>query len=253
MSSDPSLDSTEPSCSSCRKSQNEVPNSLKRCAKCKSQWYCSRDCQKSDWKNHKKVCGSTPIDPATPMFNTTKTSSAGRSSKPGAVCYIPNPFTALNNGTWLHNRPKKDVFKLLVDTYRMRVEDEYVFQGDVDEGSLYSGAGPANVLRHFKQFLNKTIRLNIKNKLLPEWWSNDSLKECIEFARTDDFSNINYAVEKHDLQEHYSQMDMPMQLRMFSEKIDGTLAAGMSGEAMLQMQVAVEKNNLSSGVTWHRV
>lgn len=238
-----SIPSDSAQCNSCRKTQIQLPNPLKRCAKCKSQWYCSRECQKSDWKIHKKLCGDTRVEPesgknAEPasMFNSSQ-----------AICNIPNPFTALKNGTWLHNRPRKDVFKLLVDTYRMRIEDEYVFQGEVDEDSIYSGASAESALRHFKRFLTKAIELDAERnkKLLPEWWSKNSLNECLEFARTDDYSNVGYAVEKHDIQEHYSQMDMPMQLRMFSEKLDGTLAAGMSGEAMLQMQVAAEQNNLN--------
>lgn len=33
----------------------------KRCARCKNQWYCSRECQKDAWKTHSKECspGST--------------------------------------------------------------------------------------------------------------------------------------------------------------------------------------------------
>ena len=27
-----------------------------RCARCKDAWYCGRDCQAKDWKNHKKQC-----------------------------------------------------------------------------------------------------------------------------------------------------------------------------------------------------
>lgn len=232
-------------CSSCRKTESQLPNPLKRCAKCKSQWYCSRDCQKADWKTHKKVCGKTRPEPPRSMI-TTADLSTGHTVDPKAICYIPSPFTALENGTWLHNRPKNDVFKLLVDTYRMRVEDEYIFQGDAHEDSLYSGAGREGALRHFKHFLNKVIKLDAarEKKLLPDWWSKNSLKECVEFAKTDDFSNVGCAVEKHDLQKHYSQIDMPMQLRMFSEKIDGTLAAGMSGEGMLRMRVAVESGEI---------
>ena len=30
---------------------------FKKCGQCKCQRYCSRECQKSDWKEHKKVCG----------------------------------------------------------------------------------------------------------------------------------------------------------------------------------------------------
>lgn len=234
-------------CTSCKKAENQLPNGLKRCAKCKSQWYCSRECQKSDWKSHKKTCGSAR--PAAELGGLNAGNVViGNDRNPNARCYIPKPFTALNNGTWLHDRPKTDVFKLLVDTYRMRIEDEYVFQGDVDEDSLYGGAGASSALRHFRRFLNKAVRIDAKRhkKLLPQWWTKESVQECADFARTDDFSNVGYAVEKHDIQEHYSQLDMPMQLRMFSEKLDGTLAAGMSGESMLQMKVATEKGNMSS-------
>lgn len=241
------MSSAPAECSSCRKTQSDLPNPLKRCAKCSNQWYCSRDCQKADWSSHKKVCGKARAESALMSHALPSSESHYRSQRTvSGKCCIPKPFTALNNGTWLHNRPKKDVFKLLVDTYRMRIEDEYVFEGEVDEDSLYSGASAASALRHFKRFLTKTVKKDAarNRKLLPEWWSKESLNECLEFARTDEFSNVGYATEKHDIQEHYSQTDMPMQLRMFSEKIDGTLAAGMSGESMLQMRVAVEQNNM---------
>eukprot|EP00164_Ancoracysta_twista_P008132 GFYU01011679.1.p1 GENE.GFYU01011679.1~~GFYU01011679.1.p1 ORF type:complete len:228 (-),score=36.11 GFYU01011679.1:72-755(-) len=41
-------------CTNCGKSAEN----LLRCAKCKNAFYCDRDCQKSDWKYHKRVCGN---------------------------------------------------------------------------------------------------------------------------------------------------------------------------------------------------
>ena len=60
---------TEKQCENCKKKQSELSNPLKACAKCHTQAYCSRDCQKDDWKNHKKVCAgnnATSTPGATP-------------------------------------------------------------------------------------------------------------------------------------------------------------------------------------------
>ena len=37
----------------CKKCEKQA---YKRCSKCKSVWYCSRECQVGDWPNHKESC-----------------------------------------------------------------------------------------------------------------------------------------------------------------------------------------------------
>lgn len=48
-------------CRYCSKTDysEEFQNSLKACARCKSAHYCSKECQKADWKSHKKNCKPT--------------------------------------------------------------------------------------------------------------------------------------------------------------------------------------------------
>ncbi len=40
----------DPKCSNCGKDASN------RCSKCKSEWYCGKDCQKLSWKKHKEFC-----------------------------------------------------------------------------------------------------------------------------------------------------------------------------------------------------
>lgn len=45
------------SCFRCKKHQDAVPGSLLRCGGCKVAEYCSKDCQRADWKqSHKSLC-----------------------------------------------------------------------------------------------------------------------------------------------------------------------------------------------------
>jgi hypothetical protein len=46
----------QPECSGCGKKQEAGGKTLKRCARCKVALYCSKACQKEDYKAHKKAC-----------------------------------------------------------------------------------------------------------------------------------------------------------------------------------------------------
>ena len=35
-------------------------NPGRKCTKCQAAYYCSRECQRKDWKQHKKICGNLP-------------------------------------------------------------------------------------------------------------------------------------------------------------------------------------------------
>lgn len=45
-------------CRKCNKIEHslEFQQGLQKCSRCKSAWYCSRECQVSDWKDHKPFC-----------------------------------------------------------------------------------------------------------------------------------------------------------------------------------------------------
>lgn len=217
-------------CKTCQKTEPDV--SLKRCAKCSSESYCSRECQKADWKNHKKVCGK--------QGSSASASTSTRGSPPkGLDQPIPDPFTRLDRGTYLHDRPEKDVYKLLIDTYRLRVEDMYRLEGEVEQDSLYSGASDG--LAGFRKFLRK---VSTRKGLLPSWWTLEKQKECEEFGMTSSEPSLKTGVEKADIIEHYGDSQFPMQLRMLGEAIWGKAPGGTDGTAMRQMLMMMESGGM---------
>jgi hypothetical protein len=55
----------EPSCSTCHEPQSALVNPLMRCGQCRIAHYCSKECQKSDWKSHKRICALQGVAPPT--------------------------------------------------------------------------------------------------------------------------------------------------------------------------------------------
>ena len=204
--------------------------SLKNCAKCGIASYCSRDCQKADWKTHKKVCGRQVPPPQ-------RSSSAAPTSGGALDAPVPDPFIRLDNGTWLHGRPEKDVFRLLIDAYRMRMEDNYKFDGECDEDSIYGGSRDG--VAGFQRFLDKVAS---KGGLLPAWWDEKKKAECVRYGQGEDpWARLDSAVEKADVSDHYNDGQFPMQLRMFGETVYGTGPGGSDGTGMRKMLASMER------------
>ena len=201
-------ESVSEACAGCKKSQSEFTVPLKRCAKCQTQRYCSRDCQKADWKVHKKICG--PNQQNKPKATTV----FGAMPKPAG-----NFFSGLVQDDYLHSLSEKDAFIRLIDCYRMRVEDDYKFAAD--PRGLYNDEDP---LKDFQKFLNLAQK---RKGVLPGWWNGDKRKACERLATdSKQWAFIGAPVEKSDIMEHYKDNMMPMKIRLLAEKIYGKRVQG---------------------------
>lgn len=241
---------TTAKCANCAKPQSDSGLDLKRCAKCQTTRYCSRACQKTNWKIHKRVCASNaasadsqpPLEPAgtgnalPQTFPSPRDPNGGGNNARALAVDVVKPFHRLNAKIWLHDRPQRDVFTLLIDTYRLRMEDDYK-AGEADSDSIYGGATDGRL--GFRRFL----RLAEKERLLPSWWSREKADACINFGLSRGWSALDCAIEKSDIMEHYGSPVMPMQLRMFGEQVYKIGPWGQSGASMMQLQMEVENGD----------
>ncbi|KAK8069432.1 hypothetical protein PG994_006048 [Apiospora phragmitis] len=227
---------------SCKKTGTD----LKKCAKCHTTFYCSRDCQKVDWKVHKKVCNpnsqnnlSDKIGPSNVTHNNTQEPSRTRSlDQP-----ISKPYTRLHDRKWLHDRPEKDVYRLLIDCYRMRMEDKCKIDGRAEAGSVQAGA--SNLEQSFRRLLHVA---EAKPDLLPPWWDDGKKEACVKLVRRSGgedgggWSCLSRAATKEEIIEHYGNPQFPMHLRLFGEQIFGYTpgSQGNGAQVIELMMMAME-------------
>jgi len=241
-------------CAHCAKTKSESDPgiNLKYCAKCQTTQYCSRECQKADWKKHKKICASNAAAASANNNNNNtntnnpppRTSGSARSTQPppkNLSFAVEKPFHRLDSKTWMHERPEQDVYKLLIDTYRLRMEDNYNLEGDADADGIYGGA------RDGRQGFRRFLRLaEGRRGLLPSWWSQEKAAECEAVGMRDGWSSLATALEKRNVIDHYGNPNMPMQLRMFGEQVYGRGPGGQSGAMIRTFQMQAERGEMVS-------
>ncbi|KAL1985935.1 hypothetical protein VTN96DRAFT_7200 [Rasamsonia emersonii] len=200
-------------CRRCKKPEPSNPSpeqKLKRCSRCRSSLYCSRACQRADWKTggHKRAC----------------------------------TFGAMANNCYLDSLPsEEEAMDQLIDAYRLRVEDDFMYRGHLhgryaekkadkkekDDDEQQDEESPA--VRDFRHFLDlaeaqigkEQPEDGKKSSILPSWWSPEKRAICERRAMGTGWSALHHAVEKEDIQEHYKDSMMPMKLRMLAEAVYG--------------------------------
>ena len=119
-------------------------------------------------------------------------------------------------GSVLDHFTEKECYIELINSYRLRVEDDYNFAGDAS--GLYAGDDP---MEDFRRFLNLAKK---RKGLLPKWWTKETWKTC-EMMGADKakggWANCFTPVEKYDITEHHHDLTKPMMLRLLAESVYG--------------------------------
>ena len=139
---------------------------------------------------------------------------------------IETPWTRLETGTWLHKRPEKDVYILLIDVYRLRIHDAYKLRPST----------PPPSFEGFEAFLKRLATQ--ATDLMPDWWSDEKEAACLALAaESEGWSYLLRILNPDDCATHYAEFSFPFQLRMFAEAVVGPIEPGKS-LAVLQKWLA---------------
>ncbi|KAH7394349.1 hypothetical protein BKA66DRAFT_557395 [Pyrenochaeta sp. MPI-SDFR-AT-0127] len=231
-------------CAKCKKTAAESQvSSLKNCARCKVTLYCNRECQKDDWKVHKKICASQANARGAYVGPETVHSSDSSATRlKNLEKHVPNPFTRLDQGKYLHDRPETDVYKLLIDSFRMREADDFNFESKAMAGSVYTGAESS--IEPFRHYLAKAAAMP---NILPSWWISQKQKECEAFSESGIWNDVRRKISKQEVIDHYGDEKAPMQVRMFAEAVYGVGSMGQSGEGMRKLMSDMEQGGSENG------
>lgn len=157
--------------------------------------YCSRECQRADWKSHRK---SYNLDHNGNPF--TQPNAKGPTLQDlheifkiftfgGRTIDTGNLFDSPGKPGFLSGLSEHDALAAIIDSYRLRAEDEFNLQGDA--GGLYADQDP---LPDLKRLLGRGEKWN---DILPSWWNKAKRNACVQQALgSSEWSDIKCAVEK---------------------------------------------------------
>ncbi|KAJ8122495.1 hypothetical protein ONZ43_g1323 [Nemania bipapillata] len=127
------------------------------------------------------------------------------------------PFKRLKRGNYFHGRPDMDVYKILIDAYRLRMHDMAIFTNDNDKDSIYGGAEDG--LAGFRRFL---CRAKAVPRMLPSWWGDKKQAECEQLGCQEGWSSLDTPIDHVAVRQYYKDKYMDIQLRLLAEDIYGT-------------------------------
>ena len=128
-----------------------------RCSQCKLVDYCSKEHQKADWARHKPECfaaSEAPI-PVAPAGHWAMNAP------------LPHGTQAPPPNHWSIGLSPHMQREWLVDCYRMRLDDEMVWQNSIRPGSLYDQSAAGEIAQDFLVF----CCLAKRKGALPENWN----------------------------------------------------------------------------------
>ncbi|KAJ5387090.1 hypothetical protein N7509_009631 [Penicillium cosmopolitanum] len=164
----------------------------------------------------------------------------------------PNPLQSLEICTkwekWPEDRPKEDVYKLLIDAYRLRINDDLKFRNIQHADPIYEDAPNEDTIHAETSFggtPNLFLFLQMADLvgLMPTWWDASETASCIDRAKYLTWSNIATQVTADDVKEYDGDNSMVLRLRIFADQVIDMPPMGFDLMKLLDVEVMLEKSH----------
>lgn len=163
-------------------------------------------------------------------FSRTAQDGASQTRRKGLDADVSKPFMALYKRTWLHNRSEKDTYRVLIDSYRLKMADDATFDGGYEKD--------AYTLSGLRRYLDAA---KARGDLLPAWWSDGKQAECETLASGGEaWYNLRKKPRKAQFNDHYGDGKFAMQLRMIREQITGRGPGGQPAASIIRFLKVME-------------
>ena len=168
------------------------------CSLCADTFYCSKEHQKEHWKIHKQTCPGKKETAVKPKPYSTGEGESDIKLPPADA--------------WAIGLSGKHRYEWFVNSYRLRVDDDYVWGGGYLHGLYAEDSTPWSIMIDFLVY----CKFAVKNGVIPTPWNwNQLLKEAKGL--------LNYAFEKSDAREKYGGENV------FAELMGGRSLRNTSG------------------------
>ncbi|RMZ85949.1 hypothetical protein DV737_g132, partial [Chaetothyriales sp. CBS 132003] len=175
--------------------------------------------------------------------------SSGRRSRPNSsprtalstAALLPfprqtKPFEALRKKEWLcfpsatQQHWQQHVYMLLIDAFRLYLDDEMTFASVAEIGSIYHNNN-ADSAAAFKLCF---LPLSQQEQLLPTWMTQKSCafhaNKCVEFGmknkKSKAWGGLKTRVTEEDIVKWYGDESMVLQMRVFASQVYGDDPSG---------------------------
>ena len=220
-------------CTGCKRTETKH-TILEACPRCEGSLYCCDECRVLDLKAHEPICAATRS--AKGLDKKAPAQSPEPSWEPQLDVIVEQPFHKLQAKTWLHGRSEQDVYKLLVDTYRLRLDEECAYPGLCHSIRIPSNT-EKEMVEEFRRFLELA---ELRTGLLPTWWSDEKAIACVAFGTAQGEQFLDEAVMAKDIMDKYRNQQLPLQLRILGEQVYGTGPGGYSSYSRMERMIMIE-------------